>query len=149
MKKPCIAILIFGESPTARNALTEEKYKNLGSAFKENGFDVHSVIYNDALADQLLTELIKMDATLVWVNPVEQGNNRNKLDVLLRKLSAGGCFVSAHPDVILQIGTKDVFNSPCHRCPSVPRECHEETIDWRKSCAMRERKLRSTAESLL
>lgn len=109
MKKNVLAILTFGDSASLRNALTEEKYKNLAIAFSENGFDVSSVLYNDGIADQLFNDLIKFDAILVWVNPVEQGNNRNILDALLRKLSDGGCFVSAHPDVILKIGTKDVL----------------------------------------
>ena len=109
MKRNSIAILIFGEANSTRNALEEEKYKNLGLFFRENGFDIRSVLYNDGIADQLYHDLIIYDAILVWVNPIEQGNNRNKLDALLRKLSEGGCFVSAHPDVILKIGTKDVL----------------------------------------
>ena len=109
MKENSIAILIFGESHSNRNALTEEKYKNLAITFQENGIDVNSVIYNDEKAEQLSKELLQYDAILVWVNPVEQGNNRNKLDALLVKLSDAGCFVSAHPDVILKIGTKDVL----------------------------------------
>lgn len=109
MKKNSIAILIFGEAHSTRNALEEEKYKNLALAFRENGFDISSVIYNDTIANQLSNELLQYDAILVWVNPVEQGNNRKILDALLIKLSASRCFVSAHPDVILKIGTKDVL----------------------------------------
>ena len=44
-------------------------------------------------------------AVLVWVNPLE----RNGLDRELRELAASGVFVSAHPDVILKIGTKEVL----------------------------------------
>ena len=109
MKKASIAIMVFAETHSSRIALEEEKYKNLAGAFKENGFDINSVIYNDGMADQLSTQLLRYDAILVWVNPLEQGNNRNKLNALLIKLSDSGCFVSAHPDVILQIGTKDVL----------------------------------------
>jgi hypothetical protein len=109
MKNISIAVLIFGEPGSTRNALEDEKYKNLAFAIQEKGIDISSVIYNDTITDQLSTELLKYDAILVWVNPVEQGNNRNKLDALLIKLSDSGCFVSAHPDVILKIGTKDVL----------------------------------------
>jgi hypothetical protein len=101
--------MIFGESTSARNALTEEKYKNLAIAFKEKGFCVDSVIYNDALAAQLAMDLLKYDAILVWVNPIEQGNDRKILDTLLIDLSDQGCFVSAHPDTILKMGTKEVL----------------------------------------
>lgn len=109
MKKPSIALMIFGDLHSTRNALEEEKYKNLALAFRENGFDVSSVIYNDEKAEQLAKELLRHDAILVWINPVEQGNNRKRLDALLIKLSDSGCFVSAHPDMILKIGTKDVL----------------------------------------
>jgi hypothetical protein len=109
MKKYSIALMIFGDAQSNRNALGEEKYKNLAITFQEKGFDISSVIYNDAIADQLSTELLSHDAILVWVNPVEHGNNRKILDALLIKLSENGCFVSAHPDVILKIGTKDVL----------------------------------------
>ena len=109
MKKNSIAILIFGETNSTRNALEEEKYKNLAIAFQEKEFEVSSIIYNDEKAKQLSKDLLRFDAVLVWVNPVEQGNNRKTLDVLLIKLSDAGCFVSAHPDVILKIGTKDVL----------------------------------------
>jgi len=109
MKKNSIALMIFGDAYSTRNALEEEKYKNLALAFRENGFDVSSVIYNDEKAEQLSNDLLQFDAVLVWVNPLEQGSNRKKLDALLIQLSKDGCFVSAHPDVILKIGTKDVL----------------------------------------
>ena len=109
MKKHSIALMIFGETHSPRNALTEDKYKNLALAFQEKGFDVSSVIYNDGMADQLSTQLLRYDVILVWVNPLEKGNNRNKLDALLIKLYDSRCFVSAHPDVIMKIGTKDVL----------------------------------------
>jgi hypothetical protein len=109
MKNPTIAILIFGDTNANRNALTEEKYSALAKAFIEKGFRVDSVVYNDLLADKLATTLLPFDAILVWVNPIEQGNDRKKLDALLSDLSNKGCFVSAHPEVILKIGTKDIL----------------------------------------
>ncbi|HMK24489.1 MAG TPA: Cj0069 family protein [Chitinophagaceae bacterium] len=109
MKKNSIALMVFGDADSTRNALEEEKYKNLALAFRENGFDISSVIYNDEKAEQLSKDLLQFDAVLVWINPVEQGNNRKRLDALLIQLSKGGCFVSAHPEVILKIGTKDVL----------------------------------------
>ncbi len=109
MKNKSIAILIFAEPGSSRNALTEEKYKNLADAFLDQGFDIYSVIYHDNIADKLITELQNYDALLVWVNPIEQGNNRKRLDSMLAELSAKGVFVSAHPEVILKIGTKEIL----------------------------------------
>ena len=108
MKNSSIALVIYGEPGSARNALTEEKYKKLAANFIENGFLVNSVLYHDSVCDKLETELKKYDALLVWVNPIEQGNNRKLLDALLMKLSHDQ-IVSAHPDTILKIGTKEIL----------------------------------------
>jgi hypothetical protein len=109
MKLFTIAFLVYGDMASDRNALTEEKYKDLASAFLSEGFHVQSVLYNDESGDNLFHDLLHFDAILVWVNPIEQGNDRRKLDSLLVKLSQEGCFVSTHPEVILKIGTKDVL----------------------------------------
>lgn len=101
--------MIYGEINSDRNALTEEKYKDLANAFLSKGFDVQSVLYNDQLIDQLYSYLLNFDAVLVWVNPIEQGKDRRKLDSLLVKVFNKGCFVSTHPEVILKMGTKDVL----------------------------------------
>ncbi len=109
MKAYSIAILLYGEINSGRNALIEDKYRGLALAFSEKGFRVDSVIYNDLMTDQLAKELLLYNAILVWVNPIEQGNDRKKLDTLLMELSQKGCFVSSHPEVIIKIGTKDIL----------------------------------------
>jgi hypothetical protein len=109
MSNYSVALLIYGEPGSGKNAFTEEKYSGLAAYFVEKGFDVQSVCYHDSLAGTLTAELTKYDAVLVWVNPVEQQNDRTVLDALLKQLSAQGCFVSAHPDTILRIGTKEIL----------------------------------------
>ena len=109
MKKRSVAILIYGEPGSARNALTEEKYKKLASYLIEKGFQVDSVLYHDSLSEKLLAELLQYNIILVWVNPIEQQSDRKILDALLSKLSAQGCFVSSHPDTILKMGTKEII----------------------------------------
>lgn len=101
--------MVFGEPGSSRNALTEEKYKKLAAHFIEKGLAVYSVLYHDSISDRLEKELLKYDAILVWVNPIEQGSDRKTLDSLLMNLSAQGRFVSAHPDTILKIGTKEIL----------------------------------------
>ena len=46
---------------------------------------------------------------MVWVDPIVNGRDRTVLDGLLRDVADRGVFVSAHPDVILKMGTKDVL----------------------------------------
>ena len=109
MKKNSIALLIFGEPGSTRNALTEEKYKKLAAHFIENGFEVNSALYHDSVSGKLAKELLKYNAILVWVNPIEQQGDRKILDALLAQLSSQGCFVSAHPRTILKLGTKEIL----------------------------------------
>src|ERR1043165_3883151 len=104
-----IALMIYGEPGSAKNALTEEKYKKLAAHFIENDFAVDSILYHDSISDKLEKGLARYKAILVWVNPIEQGKNRKILDDLLRKLASQGCFVSAHPDTILKMGTKEIL----------------------------------------
>ncbi|MGN6601477.1 MAG: Cj0069 family protein [Ginsengibacter sp.] len=104
-----LAILVYGEHDSHRNALTEEKYKDLADALKLEGYAVESVLYNDSYAPRLAKDLLKFKAVLVWVNPVEQGMNRKRLDKMLTEISGYGFFVTTHPDVILKMGTKDVL----------------------------------------
>jgi hypothetical protein len=110
MKKDLsVAIMVYGNADPGRDALAEEKYKDLAAAFVAEGCKVQSILYNDQQADELAKSLRTFDAILVWVNPIEQGNNRKKLDALLADISSKGCFVSTHPEVILKMGTKEVL----------------------------------------
>ena len=104
-----VALMIYGQPGSAKSVFTEEKYKKLATHFSENGFNVDSVLYHDSISDKLAKELLKYNAILVWVNPVEQGHDRKTLDTLLMKLSEQGCFVSAHPTTILKMGTKEIL----------------------------------------
>ena len=104
-----IALMIFGEPGSARNALTEEKYRKLADHLIKKGFEVDSILYNDSDSGKLAKDLLSYDAILVWVNPIEQQGDRKILDALLINLSAEGCFVSAHPDTILKMGTKEIL----------------------------------------
>lgn len=109
MKTNSIAILVYGEPGSTRNALTEEKYKKLGAYLTEKGFRVDSVLYHDSVAEKLATDLLLYNAVLVWVNPVEQQTDRKVLDAMLWKISGRDCFVSSHPGTILKIGTKEIL----------------------------------------
>ncbi|HEX7845912.1 MAG TPA: Cj0069 family protein [Chitinophagaceae bacterium] len=104
-----IALLIYGEPGSTRNALSEEKYKKLGAYLIDKGFIVDSVLYHDSISSRLEEELLNYKSILVWVNPIEQYGDRKTLDSLLIKLSEQGCFVSAHPDTILKMGTKEIL----------------------------------------
>jgi hypothetical protein len=71
---------------------------------------IQPVPYSDDAVDEVREQLLRLDGVLVWVNPIQDGVNRAQLDPLLREVSAEGVWVSAHPDVILQMGTKAILH---------------------------------------
>jgi uncharacterized protein DUF6815 len=79
------------------------------AAFAALGLDASPVVYSDDRVEEVRDRLLGLDGVLVWVNPIEQGLNRSRLDPLLREVAAAGVWVSAHPDVILRMATKRVL----------------------------------------
>jgi hypothetical protein len=67
------------------------------------------VVYSDEIVDEVRDQLTRLDGVLVWVDPISDGHDRSKLDPMLREVAAKGVWVSAHPDVILKMGTKEVL----------------------------------------
>lgn len=104
-----VAFLLFGEPGSLRDARTEDKYAVLAAALDAAGFAVETLVYHDEISGDLETPLAKLDAVLVWVNPIESGHDRGALDALLRRVAERGVHVSAHPDTIVKMGTKDVL----------------------------------------
>jgi Domain of unknown function (DUF6815) len=66
-------------------------------------------VYSDEIVDEVRDQLLRLDGVLVWVDPISDGHDRSKLDPMLREVAAKGVRVSAHPDVILKLGTKEVL----------------------------------------
>jgi hypothetical protein len=81
----------------------------LMAALRWRGVTAEPVIYSDDAVDSVRGHLLGLDGVLVWVNPIQDGANRSRLDALLREVAAAGVWVSAHPDVILALGTKEVL----------------------------------------
>jgi glutathione synthase/RimK-type ligase-like ATP-grasp enzyme len=83
------------------------------AAFAELGVEAEGVVYSDDEVDAVRKQVLELDGVLVWVNPIELGPDgeldRSRLDPLLREVADAGVFVSAHPDVILRMGTKEVL----------------------------------------
>ena len=85
------------------------RLRGVFAAFAGLGVDAEPIVYSDNEADAMREQLSDLDGVLVWVNPIEQGLDRLKLDPLLREAAAAGVWVSAHPDVILKMATKKVL----------------------------------------
>jgi hypothetical protein len=70
---------------------------------------VEPVLYSDEVAAGLVEHLAGFDVVLVWVDPISGGDDRTVLDGVLRQVASRGTWVSAHPDTILKMGTKEVL----------------------------------------
>jgi hypothetical protein len=81
----------------------------LFQAFEDLGVATDRVIYADDAVEDVRKQLFGLDGVLVWVNPIQDGANRRQLDALLRDVSSSGVWVSAHPEVIRKMGTKEVL----------------------------------------
>ncbi len=78
------------------------------------GIRAEPAIYADDMADGVREQLLEVDGVLVWVDPISDGQNRTQLDVMLREVASKGVWVSAHPDVILKMGVKEVLYRTKH-----------------------------------
>jgi hypothetical protein len=106
-----VAILWRGDEAARRGAAPEtSRFKAIFAALADVGVDAAPVVYEDDVLDAVRAQLAVVDGALVWVNPIHEGRNRAKLDALLREVAARGVWVSAHPDVILKMGTKEVLH---------------------------------------
>ena len=78
------------------------------------GILAEPAVYDEEFADEVREQLIGADGVLVWVDPIHQGKTREALDPLLRVVASRGPWVSAHPDVILEMGVKEVLHRTKH-----------------------------------
>lgn len=85
------------------------RLRGVFKAFADLGVVAEPVIYADESIADARDQLLALDGVLVWVNPIEQGLDRSKLDPLLREIAEAGVWVSAHPDVITRMATKRVL----------------------------------------
>ena len=110
-----VAILWRGDR-TARATATPEnnRYHRIFEELRALGIHAEPAVYGDDFADDVRAQLMAVDGVLVWVNPLDDGRTREKLDALLRDVASKGTWVSAHPDVILKMGTKEVLYRTKH-----------------------------------
>jgi hypothetical protein len=127
-----IAILWRGDGAARRSATAEtSRFKAVFAALANVGVDAESVVYEDDVLDAVRARLAPLVGVLVWVNPIHEGRNRANLDALLREVAVRTVWVSAHPDVILKMGTKEVL----HRTRTMSWGC--DTALYRTAAEMR------------
>jgi hypothetical protein len=105
-----VALVWHGDREARENAdFATHRLGPTAAALAEQGLEPEPCVYNDDFADEVLEQLEQCDAVLVWVNPIEGGRDRTKLDAMLQEVAQSGVLVSAHPRTIKKMGTKDAL----------------------------------------
>src|SRR5689334_3381466 len=105
-----VAILYPGDrSARALSDPAASRFAPLFEALAAAGIRAEPAVYHDNFADEVEAQLEHVRVVLVWHNPLEGGRTRRVLDDMLGRVAARGILVSAHPDAILRMGTKDVL----------------------------------------
>jgi hypothetical protein len=110
MTGPKIAILWRGDAEARRTATPQNnRFHRVFQELAAIGIDPEPAVYDEEFAAEVRRQLLTVDGVLVWVDPIHQGKTRVALDPLLQEIAAAGPWVSAHPDVILKMGVKEVL----------------------------------------
>lgn len=123
-----VALLYPGDRAARdRSDPADSRFAALFEALAAAGIRAEPAVYHDDFADEVARQLRGVDIVQAWCNPIEGGRRRDRLDAMLREVADAGVIVSAHPDTILRLGTKDVlvdtrdlpFGSDAHRIDSL------------------------------
>src|SRR6478672_10946183 len=101
-----VAVVFRGADPSAQPS---PRLDGVLTALAEEGLSVESVPYVEGRPQQAAARLSAVDGALVWVDPVSEVGDRRELDAVLRDAADAGVWVSAHPDVVDRLGTKEVL----------------------------------------
>jgi hypothetical protein len=114
-QSPKVAVVWRGDRDTRRAATPHNnRYHRIFEELSRIGIRAEPAVFDEAFADEVRDQLLAVDGVLVWVNPLDAGKTRTVLDRLLRDVAARGPWVSAHPDVILKMGVKEVLHRTRH-----------------------------------
>jgi hypothetical protein len=110
-----IAILWRGDADARRAATPQNnRFHRIFEELDALGICAEPAVYAEEFAQEVRAQLLTADGVLVWVDPIHQGKTRGALDSLLREVASRGPWVSAHPDVILKMGVKEVLHRTKH-----------------------------------
>jgi hypothetical protein len=131
---PRIAIVWRGDREARRAATPRNnRFHRIFEELAVAGLNPEPAVFDEEFADEVLDQLLDVDAVLVWVNPLDNGKTRAVLDPLLRKVAEAGRFVSAHPDVILKMGVKEVLYETRHIGWGVDTHLYRTAAEFREA----------------
>src|ERR1700720_4278682 len=115
VKQHGVAVLGGGDRGSRRAATRQNnRFHRVFEELAALGIHAEPAVYADDIADEVREQLLTVDGVLVWVDPIHEGKTRTVLDAMLRDVASRGPWVSAHPDVILKMGVKEVLHRTKH-----------------------------------
>lgn len=110
-----VALVWRGDREARRTATRgNNRLNRIFEAMEEAGLEPEPAVFDEDFADDVRAQLSGVDGVLVWVDPLSNSKVRKVLDALLRELATKGIWVSAHPDTILKMGTKEILYRTRH-----------------------------------
>ena len=107
-----VTVAVLWRGPPGERPESTRNFARLApimEALSEAGLSVEPMLYADEQSDVVLDRLLSFQAVLVWADPIDGADTRIVLDATLRRASEAGVWVSAHPNTIDKIGTKEVL----------------------------------------
>jgi hypothetical protein len=103
--------IVFPADATQRLSTNVEQspFAGIVKALCAAGMEVVGAPYDDDFVEEVRAQLLGVDGVLVWINPIQRGRNRCLLNAMLADVASKGVLVSAHPEVIDKMGTKEVL----------------------------------------
>ncbi|MGE3932711.1 MAG: Cj0069 family protein [Rhodospirillaceae bacterium] len=110
-----VAIVWRGDAEARCSATPQNnRFHRIFEELEAQSIHAEPAVYDESFGDEVRVQLLAANGVLVWVDPIHQGKTRVALDTLLRDVAARGPWVSAHPDVILKMGVKEVLYRTRH-----------------------------------
>jgi hypothetical protein len=76
------------DPPDGHGSIVEScKLREMFRSFAALDVPAQPVVYSDEKANVVRDQLLNLDGVLVWVNPIQQGLDRTKLDAVLRDVA--------------------------------------------------------------
>jgi hypothetical protein len=116
MTSPKIAVVWRGDREARHTATpANNRFHRVFEELAAVGIRAEPAVYDEEFVEEVRAQLLEADGVLVWVNPLQDGvKTREALDPILCDVAARGPWVSAHPDVILKMGVKEVLYRTRH-----------------------------------
>jgi hypothetical protein len=101
-----VAVLFRSSGP---EAVLNPRLTPMAAALARRVVAVVPVPYVEGRERETAAALAGVDGVLVWADPLGDVGDRHGLDRVLREVAATGVWVSAHPDTVDRLGTKEVL----------------------------------------